>query len=534
MTPAEPLALTVLIAPFALLLVTAAAVRQPGRAAGVVLRLAGLAAPAGLLTAAGAALAVAVRGPMAVSIPLGPVPLAVAVRLDALSVALFGLVALLGAVVLRYSRNYLDGDARHGAFMGALAATIAAAMAMVVSGDLAQLTVMWILTSLALHRLLLFYPGRPRAIVAARKKFVVARLGDAALVAAVVLLWDTFGTTDVGHLLERAQAWRGDAVPAGLHWAAGLVVVAAALKSAQFPTHGWLVEVMDTPTPVSALLHAGILNGGAFLVVRLAPVMVLSPGALHAMIVIGALTAAVASVARITQHTVKGALAYSSAAHMGFTMLACGFGVFTLAILHLVAHSCYKAHAFLSAGSAVDVARASRVSGGKAAPGAAVLLAPLLAIATVAGVAWLFGVSVRERPADMALAGILAVGLTQLAGAVVARPVSLRGCLVMVPAAAGTALSFFALELAGARIFANVVPAVTLVDPVTLGLMALVLLCFALIGAGQLLLPACATWPAWARAYLWFRNGFYANACFDRCVGALRVPAPVGPLKETR
>jgi len=220
---------------------------------------------------------------------------------------------------------------------------------------------------------------------------------------------------------------------------------------------------------------------------------------------------------------------------MGFTMLVCGFGVFTLAVLHLIAHSCYKAHAFLSASSAVDVARASRVPGpGPARPGASVVLAPLLALGTVAAVARLVGVSIGERPADVALAGILALGLAQLLGQSVFSQPSVRGAALAVLAAAGITLSFFALELAGLRVFAGVVPVVRHADPGTLWLIVAVTVLFGLISVGQLLLPTYYRSAGWAHAYLLMRNGFYANACFDRCVGALRVHSGTVPLKGTR
>jgi NAD(P)H-quinone oxidoreductase subunit 5 len=236
-------------------------------------------------------------------------------------------------------------------------------MVLVLSGNLAGLAVAWSATSIARHRLLLFYRERPGAVVAARKKFVVARLGDVCLVAAVVLLARELGMGDVGALLERApeRFAGGAAVPLPIHLAAGLLVLTAIFKAAQFSAHGWLIEMQETPTPVSALLHAGILNGGTFLVARLFGVVQLSTPALAVLVVVGGFTAAFSSVVMITDTRVKATLAYSSAAHMGFMLLLCGMGAGSVAIVHLVAHSFYKAHAFLSSGSAVEVARAGWV-----------------------------------------------------------------------------------------------------------------------------------------------------------------------------
>ena len=122
------------------------------------------------------------------------------------------------------------------------------------------------------------------------------------------------------------------------------IKLTAALKSAQFPSQAWLLEVMETPTPVSALLHAGILNAGIFLVSRFSDIMVMSPIASYMLIIIGTVTALFASSVMLTQANIKTSLGYSSAGHMGFMMIQCGLGAFPLAILHLVAHSFYKAH----------------------------------------------------------------------------------------------------------------------------------------------------------------------------------------------
>jgi len=137
-------------------------------------------------------------------------------------------------------------------------------LALVTAGNLLQLVVAWIATSLFLHQLLLFYPDRVAARRAARKKFVTARLGDLALLGAAGLLLAAYGTGDIGAILSAARAGQGGSLAGG---AAVLLAVAAIFKSAQFPTHGWLTEVMETPTPVSALLHAGVINAGGFLFV---------------------------------------------------------------------------------------------------------------------------------------------------------------------------------------------------------------------------------------------------------------------------
>jgi len=146
-----------------------------------------------------------------------------------------------------------------------------------------------------------------------------------------------------------------------------LLVGVAMLKSAQFPFHSWLPDTMETQTPLSALMHAGIINAGGFLIVRLSPVVSLSPVALNTLAIVGAFTAIFASLVMMTQASIKRMLALSTIAQMGFMMLQCGLGAFSIAVLHIVAHSLYKAHAFFIVGQRggdfqkfVDPARTSR------------------------------------------------------------------------------------------------------------------------------------------------------------------------------
>ncbi|MEO1102213.1 MAG: proton-conducting transporter membrane subunit, partial [Pseudomonadota bacterium] len=281
-------------------------------------------------------------------------------RLDLVSVVMLILVSAIGWVVIRYSANYLDGEARQGSFTGWMCLTLGAVLLFVQAGTLIQLVVGWIATSVFLHRLLLFYPERINAQRAARKKFVSARLSDVALIVAAGLLWSAYGTGDIGVILTAASTSPG--TPETLI-AAALIAAAALLKSAQFPAHGWLTEVMETPTPVSALLHAGVINAGGFLLIRFADVMLLAPGVLAVLVIIGGFTAAVGGLVMLTQPAVKTSLAWSTVAQMGFMTLQCGLALFPLALLHIVAHSLYKAHAFLTSGMAVDVVASIRRPG---------------------------------------------------------------------------------------------------------------------------------------------------------------------------
>ena len=134
------------------------------------------------------------------------------------------------------------------------------------------------------------------------------------------------------------------------------------LKCAQLPVHGWLIQVMEAPTPVSALLHAGVVNLGGFLLIRLGTLVADVPAAQALLVVVGSVTAVVAALVMMTRISIKVSLAWSTCAQMGFMLMQCGLGLHDLALLHLVAHSLYKAHAFLGAGGAVEQNRLQQMT----------------------------------------------------------------------------------------------------------------------------------------------------------------------------
>lgn len=279
---------------------------------------------------------------------------ALAFRFDTLSALIYTMIAIIGLVVVRYSRNYLDGEQKHKQFISRLALTIAFVQLVVISGNLATLFVAWVGTSIGLHKLLLIYPERKNAQLASRKKFIIARLGDLTLFTAFILIYNQFGTADMSRIFESLQSLPKDEFSSQLEIAGVLLVITACLKSVQIPFHGWLLEVMESPTPVSAILHAGLLNAGPFLILRFSSLIDLATSASTFLIIIGAASALFGVISASTQPSVKTSLAYSSIGHMGFTLFVCGLGVYPAALLHLVAHSFYKAHAFLSSGSLIE------------------------------------------------------------------------------------------------------------------------------------------------------------------------------------
>ena len=179
--------------------------------------------------------------------------------------------------------------------------------------------------------------------------------------------------------------------------------------------HGWLIQVMEAPTPVSALLHAGIVNLGGFVLIRLAPLITEVPSAQVLLVVVGSLTAGLAALVMMTRISIKVMLAWSTCAQMGFMLLECGLGLYDLALLHLVAHSLYKAYAFLSAGGAVEQARIRQLTRDVSAPGMArSVLAVGVAFAVLLVIGGVFRVDFRSSPAMVAVAVIASCALAPM------------------------------------------------------------------------------------------------------------------------
>ncbi len=444
-------------------------------------------------------------------------------RLDTVSAVMLMLVSFIGAVVIRYVATYLDGEARQGAFTGWLCLTLAAVLVLVAAGNLLLLTLAWMAMSLCLHKLLLFYPDRVQAVRAARKKFIIARVGDAALIGAAGVLFAGYGTIDIAAILEAA---RNGTAPAGASLAAALIALAAILKSAQFPAHGWLTEVMEAPTPVSALLHAGVINAGGFLLIRFADVMLLAPGVLAALVMLGGFTALLGGLAMLAQPAVKTSLAWSTIAQMGFMIMQCGLALFPLALLHIVAHSLYKAHAFLASGTAVESVAALRRPGPIAIPdGWAVARAFALAIAIYTAIALAFGIAAKS-PQAITLGAILVFGVAYLLAQGLAdaapRALTRRTAIYAVTAS----VSYFALHRAAEWMTAGTLPPAPAPGSLEWTLLVLSVLSFGMVAIAQSMFPLWAHHPAAAGLRVHLSNGLYANAVFDRLVGNWSVRNP--------
>ena len=507
------------LAPLPLLLVAILAALRPGRRPAAVPLLAEGAAGLAMVLALGGVVQLVLMGPQTAAMGQGAG--LVALRLDAVSATMALLVAFVGWVVVRYSRSYLDGETREGAFHGLMLAVLAAVLLLVQSGSLAVLVLAFASVGVGLRHLLLFYPERAEARRAAAKFALVWGAGDVALVAAAGLLWVAFGTADIAALTQAAQA----GLPVAAQGAVALLVLAALLKTAAFPLHGWLTEVMEAPTPVSALLHAGIINGGGFLLVRLAEVVQGSPGAMAALVMLGGFTALFGAAVMLTQSAVKTALAWSTVAQMGFMLLQCGLGLWALAVLHIVAHSLYKAHAFLSSGGAVRAVASVRRPGPVAVPGlAAVGRAFALALILYAVVALAFGVAVGPKSAQaLALGAILIFGVAYLVAQGLADAAPWALTLRTGAASLVAAVAYFGFHVLAGALWGPHLPAAPEAGALEWALIVLAVLSFGTVAVAQALFPLWAHHPAAAGLRVHLANGLYLNAVLDRLIGGFRV-----------
>ena len=269
------------------------------------------------------------------------------------------LITALGMILARFSKRYLAGDPGQPRFMVWLQLTLTSVALIATTNHLLVFLGSWIAISISLHQLLMFFPQRPRAALAAHKKFIFARLAELCLVVAFVLLYVSYDTFSIDQILVMAAA--ATELPPAVTISALLMAVAALFKCAQLPFHGWLIQVVEAPTPVSALLHAGVVNLGGFLMILMAPLISQVAAAQWLLLLVAGPTAVFASLVMMTRISIKVRLAWSTCAQMGWMLVECALGLYELALLHLLAHSAYKAHAFLNAGNTVEISLKKRL-----------------------------------------------------------------------------------------------------------------------------------------------------------------------------
>ena len=289
----------------------------------------------------------------------------VGILVDRLTAVMMVLITSVSTVIHVYSVRYLQGDPGYARFYALLGLMTFVILSLVSSQNLLMLFVFWQLLSWTLYLILAFNFTHQPAYQNAFKTFVVHRIGDVSFLSGIFLTYKYFGTLEFADLFQRAAEHTPviSLLPGNLLDVSAvsvitlLIFIGAMAKSSQFPLHVWLPDTMDSPTPVSALMHAGIINAGGFLLNRLAPLYALSPTVLHLVFVVGAVTVILGASMMLVQNDIKKTLGFSTMGQMGYMIMECGLGAFALAIFHLIAHGLFKASLFLSAGNVIHNAR---------------------------------------------------------------------------------------------------------------------------------------------------------------------------------
>ena len=283
-------------------------------------------------------------------------------HIDRLSALMMILISIVGTIIYRYSINYMYQDRGYRRFLALIGFTTFVLLCMVASANLVMLFVFWQLLSYLLS-LLAHNLTHVATLKGAFRTFTLLRVGDVAFLAGIVLAHSLYGTVEFQELFARAAESPITLSPfpgvemTGVTAVTLLIFIGAMSKSAQVPLHLWLPSSLYAPTPVHALLHAGIINAGGFLMNRLAPLYGLSSATLHVAFVIGMLTAVLGASMMLTQNDIKKTLGFSTIGQMGYMIMECGMGAFALAVFHLIAHGLFKATVFLNCGNVIHKAR---------------------------------------------------------------------------------------------------------------------------------------------------------------------------------
>ncbi len=269
---------------------------------------------------------------------------------DSLTAVMLIVVTLVSLMVQIYSQGYMHGDPGYHRYFAWMSLFTASMLGLVLADNLLFLFVFWELVGLCSYLLIGFWFHKPEAADAAKKAFIVTRLGDFGFLAGILLLYLNTSTFDIHELHKLAIT--GALASAVLTWSAIGIFAGAVGKSAQFPLHIWLPDAMEGPTPVSALIHAAtMVAAGVFLVARMFPLFEHSTEALTTVAVIGGVTAIFAASMGLVMNDIKRVLAYSTVSQLGYMMLGLGVGGVAIGIFHLFNHAFFKALLFLGAGS---------------------------------------------------------------------------------------------------------------------------------------------------------------------------------------
>jgi NADH-quinone oxidoreductase subunit L len=284
-------------------------------------------------------------------IPAGAFNVDVGLFVDNLTACLLIVVTTIGMLVHVYSIGYMKHDpAGYWRFFAYLNLFMFSMLLLVLADSWLVVFVAWELVGLCSYLLIGFWFGKRSAALAAKKAFIVNRVGDVGFALGIMAIWVNLGTLDIRTTFERI----GSLDPLWIAVIALLLFCGAVGKSAQFPLHVWLPDAMEGPTPVSALIHAAtMVNAGVYLVARASPIFTLAPGVMVLVASIGIFTAILAASIAFTQTDIKRVLAYSTLSQLGYMFAALGVGAYVAAIFHLMAHGFFKGLLFLDSGSVI-------------------------------------------------------------------------------------------------------------------------------------------------------------------------------------
>ncbi|WP_040593784.1 NADH-quinone oxidoreductase subunit L [Schlesneria paludicola] len=312
-------------------------------------------------------------------IKIGTIDVPIILRADAMSALMLTMVTSVSLLVAIFASSYMTGDPGYPRFFAAMSLFVFSMCMLVLSGNFLMMFVFWEAVGLCSYLLIGFWFHKPSAAAAAKKAFVVNRIGDFGFILGILLIWLTFGTLDFGTLFESPDAINRIVATQPTIFTAicALLFVGAVGKSAQFPLQVWLPDAMEGPTPVSALIHAAtMVTAGVYLVARCTPFFVHAPSVQLIVSIIGAATALIAAITALTQYDLKRVLAYSTVSQLGYMFMALGAAgggeglathAVTFAMFHMFTHAFFKAVLFLAAGSVMhamgDVIDMRRFSG---------------------------------------------------------------------------------------------------------------------------------------------------------------------------
>ncbi|RSK28929.1 NADH-quinone oxidoreductase subunit L [Bacillus sp. HMF5848] len=291
---------------------------------------------------------------------IGDMSLTAGFEVNQLNALMLVIVSLVSFLVHTYSKGYMQGDERFSVFYAYLGLFTFAMLGLVLSPNLLQTYIFWELVGLGSFLLIGFYFFKSEARAAAKKAFIMTRIGDVGLFIGMILLFWQVGSFEYDEIFAAVEA---GSVPAGIiTLTAILIFVGAVGKSGQFPLHTWLPDAMEGPTPVSALIHAAtMVAAGVYLVAALFPLFTASETALLTVAIVGGVTAIFAATIGTVQTDIKRVLAYSTVSQLGYMMLALGSAGYVAGVFHLMTHAFFKALLFLAAGSVIHAVHTQNI-----------------------------------------------------------------------------------------------------------------------------------------------------------------------------